>query len=135
MQLSGAACFPSEADLDKGLPHNDWQAILAQPTRQEAKVKWIAEQLRLANQELRHAEARVKAKDAALLRRMRAEGVSPAMVRRKAKELEASRKQRIRRRQDEARDDVDQYRAYLAKETAALEKMRKPATQPTGEGG
>ena len=134
MQLSGARRFPSEADLDKGLPHNDWQTILAQPTRQEAKVKWIAEQLRLANEELRHAEARVKAKDSAVLRRMRAEGESPAAVRRKAKELEVSRKQRIRRRQDEARDDVVQYRAYLAKETAALEKMPKPPTQPVGEG-
>ncbi len=41
-------------------------------------------------------------------------------------------REEIRRRQDEARDDVDQYRAYLAKETAALEKMRKPATQPAG---
>ena len=126
MQLSDATRFPSEADLDKGLSHNDWQTILEQPTRQEAKVKWIAEQLRLANEELRHAEARVKAEDAALLRRMRAEGESPAAVRRKAEELDASRKRRIRRRQDEAREDVDQYRAYLAKETAALEKMRKP---------
>ncbi|MCK4624735.1 MAG: hypothetical protein KAV00_05445 [Phycisphaerae bacterium] len=65
---------------------------------------------------------------------MRAEGESPIAVRRKAKELEASRKRRIRRRKDEARSDVNQYRAYLAKETAVLEKMRKPATQPTGEG-
>jgi len=97
------------------------------------------ETARLANEEQRHAEARVKAEDAALLRRMRAEGESPgespAALRRKAKELGASRKRRIHRRQDEARRDANQYRAYLAKETAALAKMRKPATRPAGEGG
>jgi len=133
MQLADATKFPSEADLDKGLPHNDWQTILKQPTRQEAKVKFIVEQLRLANEELRHAEARVKAEDAALLRCMRDEGQSPADVLRKAKELDASRKRRIRKRQDEARKDVDHCRAQLARETAVLEKMRKPATQPAGE--
>ena len=132
MQLSDATRFPSDADLDNGLPHNDWQAILAQPARQEAKVKWIAEQLRLANEELRHAEERVKAADDARLRRMRAEGESPDAVQRTAKDLDATRDRRVRLRKDEARKDVEQYRAQLTRETAALEKMRAPATEPAG---
>jgi len=65
---------------------------------------------------------------------MRAEGETPKAVRRIAKDLDASRKRRIRQREDDARGDADQYRAQLAKETAALDKMRTPATAPAGEG-
>ena len=133
MQLSDATRYPSDVDLDAGLPHNDWQAILAQPTRQEAKVKWLAEQLRLANEDLRHAEARVKAADEAVLRRMRADGEPPDAVARKARQLDATRPKRTRARQADARNDLHQYRDQLEKEAAELEKMRA-ATRPAGEG-
>ncbi len=135
MQLSDATRFPSEVDLDGGLPLSDWQRILEQPARQKAKVKWVAEQLRLAHEEYRHAEARVKAGDQAFLNRMRAQGASQDYIRRKQAELRQTRPKRISDRKSAAQGDIALYKKMLKEETAELTGMSKPRTQPAETGG
>ena len=128
--LSDATQEPSRADLDKGLRMPEWMNEKDGLARERAKLKWLAEQLRLAHKGLLRAEQEIAAEDEARLDYLRADGASDAEVRKQQAKLQKTRQKRLGARRQKLNARRNHWKAELGKAQAILDRMEGKTTPP-----
>jgi len=135
LMLSDATHEPSRDQLDKGLRMPDWMNEKDGLARQRAKVRWTAEQLRLAHRRLLEAEKEIDAADRARLDYLREDGATAAELKAAKAKLARTRAERIEDRRKVLDARKRRWHGELATAQTKLDRMegKGPPPEPEGE--
>ncbi|HUT59605.1 MAG TPA: hypothetical protein VNA25_17300 [Phycisphaerae bacterium] len=136
LQLADATPFPSDEQLDKGLPLPKWMTLYGHDERRRARYEYAREQLRLANKALHDLKEEMDAEDRAKLEFLKQLGLSEEELTEEAAKLKKTRAKRQMERAEALGKSIEHWRKEVAAEAAEAERMEKaasrPASAPTG---